>query len=310
MRAVIALLCFIDLGCSSKTAAPPAPQEAEPDTQSLAKGNVSSVLSALSQSHSALSALFGPHQLNISVQSKLSKDKEITVNLQEEILLSVDASGTAHVQNNNNQNQGFDAYITKSSAALATRYGPLQLTTPEVVNQARDTALSALYANLEPLSPWLILVPGTQREIAGKKGLLFTLDKKEAAAPPINLAPEKAWRATIKPEIITGELVLDPQSGFLLFADLYLRYTAVRNQQEILFEINIKANLMAFGEATAAITMPEIEPLEPRLRVENDRLDIIGKAALQQQKENKKKTPKFVPKPVTQPAPGAPTPIP
>jgi hypothetical protein len=295
MRAVAALLLCVSLGCSSKAMTPPAPPEVGLNSRSLAKGETASILLALSQSHQKQAALFGPHQLTISVQSKLSKDKEVAVNLQEEIMLSVDKDGVVHIQSSNNQNEGFDAYSTKTTDALATRFGPLQPTSSDAVLRARDTALAVVYANLEPLSPWLVFTPAGDQELAGKKGLLFTLDKEAAPAPSASPDHEKVWRATIEPELIAGELALDPQSGFLLFADFSLRYTALRSEQKILFEINVKAKLTSTGDAVAAIIVPEIIPLDPRLRVQSERLEIIGKAALQQQKERKKKAPKALP---------------
>lgn len=305
MRAIAILLLCASLGCASKTPAPPAPTPRTLDTQALAKGDAATILWALSQPHQALADSFGPHQLAISVESKLSKDKDPAVHLQEDILLSVDPSGAAHAQSDNNQNQGFDAYLTKTSAALATRYGPLQPAPRETVDRARDNALASVYANLAPLAPWLVFTPEGDKEISGVKGLRFSLDKKDA--PAETHTGDKAWRSTIKPDLIAGEVVLDPKSGLLLFAEFSLRYTAVRSEQKITFDINVKANLKSTND-TPTIVVPEITPLEPKLRVEKERLDLIGKTALQQQKENKKKTPKYLPKPTTQTAQTLPAP--
>jgi hypothetical protein len=311
MRAALLFFLCVGMGCASKAPSKPAEVPAPSTQQELSTGSVASILRALSRSHEDMSQLFGPHQLTISVQSKLTKEKEVAVDLQEDYLLSVDKNGTVHTQSTNNQNEGFDAYLQKGTASISTRYGPLQPAPNEAVKRARDNTSAAVYANLEPLSAWLTFTLGEQKEVSGKKGLFFTLSKKDTTPPTNNaLLPEKAWRATIEPELIAGELALEPQSGFLLFADISLRYSAIRNEQKILFEINIKAKLAAQGEAVAAIEVPEVEPLEPKLRLEKERQDLIGKAALQQQKDSKKKNPKPKALPTTSTSAPKPAPTP
>jgi hypothetical protein len=286
------LLLIVSLQACSST--PPTTHKAPSTTQALdlSKGETSSVLKALSRSHEEATSLFGAHQLTISVESKLSKEKEQVVLLQESFSLTADNEAQVYIQSTNNQNTGFDAYQSKATNALALRYGPLHETSRETILRARDTAYTSVYANLELLAPWLSYEPNGSRDINGVSGLAFTIKQRESASVSAPLLPEKSWRATISPVSLAGELVVDPASGFLLFADLQLQYSAVRDEQKVLFEITVKANLTAHKEAVAAIKIPEMEELAPRLRMEKERLDLIGKAALQQQKEKKKKAPK------------------
>ena len=274
MRALVATLCALPLvaacgqsggirdedlaglvtAASSKQPAPIDLTRAGRDSGELAR--------ALAQPWTAAAAPLGDHTLTISHTVEVRDGATVLETLGERTTLEVAKDGSYHATYENTADYGREVVFLAPSAALylRPRYARWHRRAPETPEEPaaiRDQLAGVAGADFELVAHGAEVSDKGKAMVAGRAGRRVEIKRapKPRAAPRQTLV-QRGWRDDATVEAITGEVVLDEQTGAPLEASLDATVGFVRDGKHLTMRLTLT---QAAAAATPAIAAPAEE---------------------------------------------------
>ena len=200
--------------------------------------------------------------------------------------LEVDAKGNAHTLHDNDRGYGTETYAVGNTFYVRPRYSQMVKRVPEgdEVERARDEVQGVMGSYLSVLGRFATRDDGGGTTVAGRKAHKVKLGLESSPSRLRDTDPTHAWRKSIKATALSGELVLDDETGAPLHAVLSAEYTARRAravsadakpvEEEVHVTVALKADTEAVGAVPPVTAPPDAiaAPLRPRPLLERQQL--------------------------------------
>lgn len=228
---------------------------------------------ALAQPHHKVLAALGPHVVKIASSSALPGESPLTDN----VVLEAGAQGAFHGVYTNNADYGRETIFVDGKLYLRPRYQRWHGRNPDFEGEPqklRDGYFEAVFATWDLLAPAAELVDKGPVQVAGRTGRKIQI----AAAPKPRANPEerlaqRRWRQSRTIEGVTGEVVLDANTGVMLAAKLAGTVGFQKDGKRYAMKVSVDAAVSDVGTpvAIAAPAAGEVVATPERLREVDDR---------------------------------------
>jgi hypothetical protein len=236
-------------------------EEAEAIDVDDAAREVSELVRALATPHHQIASELGPHTVTASSSVEASTGAEVVLSLADKTRLAVDAKGQFTATADNDQDYGRHAIYAGGSLYLRPRYGKYHRRPP---NEPGEPAaiLDEMYSTTSAYFDLL----WTGAELSDRGATSF--GDRPARKIEISLAPshpdrpaesvtQKKWRETIDVDEVSGEVILDNETGTPLSAEITGSIKYVRDGAS--YRMKLEARHRVEPGEVATITAPAAE---------------------------------------------------
>ncbi|HEY1812938.1 MAG TPA: hypothetical protein VGG74_11365 [Kofleriaceae bacterium] len=289
MRAVAAAVFVIACGRSQGVPdrdlgglvnSPPKPGKVDLDA---AAKEPAALGAALALPEHLIDAALGPHKTTIAMATHVTENGKAVTDLDDTTTIELGGSGAFHAAYANSADYGREVtYLpARGSAAaelfLRPRYQRWHGRAPE----APDEAEQILDSFAEPVfATWDLVAPGAELtdrgavQVAGRSGRKIEIkpasSPRKPAAEPL---PQRAWRETRTIDGLSGEIVLDAETGVPLSVKLSGTIGFTRDNRKFAMQVSVQSDVSGIGTiaAVAAPDSDDVVATPERLREVDDR---------------------------------------
>ena len=170
----------------------------------------------------------------------------------------------------NSADYGREIIFTGGQLYLRPRYGAFHRRAPNDHHEPagwRDDIYGELAGHLELLAVGLAVRDGGAVDVAGRPALRIELARAEVprALPPPQ-APQRAWRSSVEVESLSGEILLDRDTGLPLRARLEGVAHARREQRLVRMHVVVEHGIEDIGQVVAIEPPPEAQWVDTPVR--------------------------------------------
>ena len=214
---------------------------------------------AVSMPHTQVTALVGPHAVTGRSRLEVRDGATVVEELDDEIEIRVDADGDFFARMHNSKEYGREVYLVDGALYLRPRYGKFHRRAPNdeaEPGRLRSEIFGGVAAQLELLAPSLTVSDGGATEVAGRAARKLVLGHGEAKAARGDEPAHRAWRASAVVKEISGEVVLDAETGAPLRAVVSGVVSFQKDGRSLEMRLESSHELSSFGKV-AAVAAPE-----------------------------------------------------
>ena len=232
---------------------------------------------ALGMPHHQLSAVLGPHTVAIAMATHVSEAGKPVTDLDDKTAIETGNNAAYHATYTNSADYGREVIFTGGMLYLRPRYQRWHGRAPETPIEPQDIA-DSFY---DPVAAtWDLLAPGVELsdrgvvQVAGRTGRKIDVEpagspRKPAAEPLV----QRKWREGRTIEALTGEVVLDAETGIPLSVKLSGTVGFSRDGRRFSMQVAVQSDVGAIGKAAqlAAPASEDVVATPERLREVDDR---------------------------------------
>jgi hypothetical protein len=233
--------------------------------------------SALALPHHEVAALLGVHTVAIAMATHVTENGKPVTDLDDKTSVELGAKGTFHAIYTNSADYGRETTFVGGVLYLRPRYQRWHQRAPETPDeptQLADQFYDPIVATWELLAPGVELTDKGPAQVAGRAGRKIEVkpapSPKQPAAEPL---AQRKWRETRTIDALTGEVVLDAETGVPLAVKLSGTIGFTRDGRRFAMQVSVQSDVTAIGQP-AAIATPSTEEVvatPERLREVDDR---------------------------------------
>lgn len=236
--------------------------EAAPDVDRAAK-DPAALGRALSRPHRSVSAALGPHAARLATRNTvLENGKPVSV-LDDQTAIELGERGAFHAVYTNSADYGREAIFAGGKLYLRPRYQRWHERDPESPDEPialRDRYFEAIAAIWDLLAPGAELVDRGTAEVGGRAGRKIELRRAPSpAAPPREPLAQRRWREQRTLDELSGEVVLDVETGVPLAVKLAGTIGFQRDGRRFSMKVGLDAAITGIGAAAAIAAPPKAE---------------------------------------------------
>lgn len=248
-----------DVGGLVASAVPAAPVDV-----SRAAREPAALLRAVATPHRRVGALLGSHvyraTASVEVTVDPGGDAEATEQLEVTARIEYDGPERFRAVVENTADYGREIILAGGHLHLRPRYGRFHRRAPNTTDEParlRDEIFAELHGNLDLFASGLAVRDGGDTEVRGRPARRVELGRAEAPhRRRQSPAPQRAWRSSVEVEELSGEILLDRETGVPLEATVAGVAYARRDGRLLRMRVSVKHAIEAIGEPVA-VAPPE-----------------------------------------------------
>ena len=232
---------------------------------------------ALTTPYRKLVAGLGPHVVSIAGTTIVDEAGEAVMELSERTTLELGAGDVFRGVYTNTQDYGREVTFVDGSLYLRPRYQRWHKRAPETTDEPlalRDAFVLPIAAVWDLLAPGVELTDQGAIDVAGRSGRKIAVQQSpRPAKPPAEALVQRKWREQRTIEDVTGEVVIDTETGAPLTTKLSGTVGFMRDGRRFRMKLSVTSAISDLGKP-AAITAPapeEVVTTPERLREVDER---------------------------------------
>lgn len=232
---------------------------------------------ALARPYRELIAALGPHTYSISTETVIEEAGQKVNALSDHATIELGAKDAFHAIYTNSGDYGREVTYVDGRLFLRPRYQRWHGRAPETPDEpaaVRDSFFEAIGATWDLLSPGAELTDAGATQLAGRSGRKVVVKLAPSPrAPAPEVLVQRKWREKRTVQAVSGELVLDAESGLPLAAKLEGTVTFMRDGRRFTMKVSLDAKAAAIGAPVAIAAPPadQVVSTPERLREVDDR---------------------------------------
>lgn len=236
---------------------------------------------ALMRPYRAVITALPAHTLTITAKTTVEEAGKVTDDLGETTKLELGAGGTYRGEYTNTADYGREIVFIGGKLYLRPRYQRWHVRAPESADEPaaqRDGFAQAIGATWDLLAPAAELTDLGPASVAGRTGRKIVIKQAPAAkANPPETVTQKKWREQRVIEEVTGEVVLDKETGAPLAVKLAGAVSFQRDGRRFKMRVSLTSEVGGVGTAVAITAPPEGEVVATpeRMREVDDRDNLL-----------------------------------
>lgn len=163
----------------------------------------------------------------------------------------------------NSADYGREIILADGHLYLRPRHGAFHRRAPESAQEPagwRDDIYSELSGHLQLFATGLAVRDGGAAEVAGRPARRIELSRAgEPRQVRVGSSPQRAWRSTVEVESLSGEILLDSQTGVPLRARIEGVAHARRDERPVRMHVIVEHAIEAIGQPVTIAVPPEGE---------------------------------------------------
>jgi hypothetical protein len=236
---------------------------------------------ALALPEHAIDSALGPHVTQIAMATHVTENGKPVEDLDDTTTIELGGSGAYHALYANSADYGREVIFVGSQLYLRPRYQRWHQRAPQTPDESQEI----LDSFAEPVAAtWDLFAPGVELSdrgtvtVAGRSGR--KIDIKPAGSPKKPAAEPQAqrkWRETRTVDGLTGEIVLDAETGAPLSVKLSGTVSFMRDGRRFAMQVSVQSDVTSIGKP-AAIVAPggdDVVATPERLREVDDRDSLL-----------------------------------
>ncbi|MEO8707349.1 MAG: hypothetical protein ABI867_45395 [Kofleriaceae bacterium] len=234
---------------------------------------------AMALPYTAVIAAVGPHSLSIDTKTVVDEAGKPVSELTDHAALELGETGTFHGVYTNSADYGREATYLGGKLYLRPRYQRWHVRAPEAPEepgQIRDLYFAAIAATWDLVAPGAEITDRGAATVAGRAGRKIEVKLAPTAHDnPREELSQRRWREGRTVESLSGEVILDADTGVPLAAKLAGSVTFMRDGRRFVMKLELDAKLTAVG-VVAIAAPPEAEVVAtPTRKHEVDERDYL-----------------------------------
>jgi hypothetical protein len=231
----------------------------------------------------AIASALGPHTAKIAMATHVTENGTPVSDLDDDTTIELGGSGAYHALYTNSDDYGREVtYMPAAGSAAAALYlRPRYQRWHERAPEGPEEAEQILDGFGEPVvATWDLLAPGAELsdrgvvQVAGRAGR--KIEVKPAGSPrtpPPEPLPQRKWRETRTIDGITGEVVLDAETGVPLSVRLSGNVGFVRDGRHFAMQVSVQSDVSNVGTPAVILTPAgdDVVATPERMREVDDR---------------------------------------
>lgn len=161
----------------------------------------------------------------------------------------------------NSADYGREIVLSDGHLYLRPRHGAFHRRAPESEQEPagwRDDIYSELSGHLQLFAPGLAVRDGGAAEVAGRPARRIELSlASEPRQVRVGSNPQRAWRSSVEVESLSGEILLDSQTGVPLRARIEGVARARRDERPVRIHVIVEHEIEAIGQPVTIAAPPE-----------------------------------------------------
>jgi hypothetical protein len=232
---------------------------------------------ALALPHHEVGELLGVHTTTIVMATHVTENGKPVTDLDDKTIIELGAKGAFHASYTNSADYGRETSFVGGKLYLRPRYQRWHQRAPETPDEPRQIAdqfYDPIAATWDLVAPGVELTDKGTAQVAGRAGRKIEI---KPAPSPKKPAPEhlaqRQWRETRTIDALTGEVVLDADTGVPLAVKLSGTIGFVRDGRRFAMQVSVQSDVSAIAQpATIAVpAMEEVVATPERMREVDDR---------------------------------------
>lgn len=232
--------------------------------------DVSELGRAVTAPHHHVSTLLGAHKFAGTSSIRVSEGGQEVELLSDTTAITIDAKGRYHAKLENSKDYGREVYFVDGTMYLRPRYGKFHRRKPaadEEPARVRDEIFGTLAANWELLFTRAELSDMGQVEVAGRSGKKIQIKATpQDKARPTEKLTQRKWRESITVSDVSGEIVLDTQTGIPLQAKLSGTIQFSREGKNLEMKVEVTHAISSVGAAADVAAPPDDQTVATQRR--------------------------------------------
>lgn len=213
---------------------------------------------ALASAHATVIAALGPHSVSIDTKTLVEEAGKVVSDLGDHTELELGEAGSFHGVYANTADYGRETTFVGGKLYLRPRYQRWHGRAPETAEepaQLRDQFFAAIAATWDLLAPGAELTDLGAVELLGRPGRKIAVKLSPTPRPnPQEAVMQRRWREARTVESLTGEIILDADSGMPLAVRVSGSIGFTRDGRRFTMKLDLDGKLTKLG--VAAITAP------------------------------------------------------
>jgi antitoxin component of MazEF toxin-antitoxin module len=168
-----------------------------------------------------------------------------------------------HAVVENSADYGREIILSDGHLYLRPRYGAFHRRAPENEQEPagwRDDIFSELSGHLQLFATGLAVRDGGAIDVAGRPARRIELSRaSEPRQVRVGASPQRAWRSSAEVESLSGEILLDSQTGVPLRARIEGVVNARRDERPVRIHVIVEHAIEAIGQPVTITVPPEEE---------------------------------------------------
>jgi hypothetical protein len=238
---------------------------------------------ALALPEHSIDAVLGPHKTTIAMATHVTETGKPVTDLDDTTTIELGDGGAFHATYANSADYGREVIFTpaRGSAAvqlfLRPRYQRWHGRAPEAPDEPQqilDSFGEPVFATWDLVAPGVELTDRGVVQVAGRSGRKIEI--KPAGSPnkpPAESLPQRKWRETRTIDGLSGEIVLDAETGAPLAVKLSGTIGFTRDNRKFAMQVSVQSDVTSIG-TVAAVDAPgsdDVVATPERMREVDDR---------------------------------------
>lgn len=163
----------------------------------------------------------------------------------------------------NSADYGREIILSDGQLYLRPRHGAFHRRAPDTEQEPagwRDDIFSELSGHVQLFAPGLAVRDGGAVDVAGRPARRIELSRaSEPRQVRVGANPQRAWRSSVEVESLSGEILLDSQTGVPLRARIEGVALARRDERPVRMHVIVEHAIEAIGQPVTIAVPPEEE---------------------------------------------------
>lgn len=232
---------------------------------------------ALARPYRKVLVALGPHTATLTSKTTVEEAGKPVSSLQDTSKIEIGEAGSFHAVYGNDADYGREAIFVGGKLYLRPRYQRWHGRAPETADEPaalRDQFFEPIAATWDLLAPGIELSDKGAAEAAGRPGRKIAIQlSPKPEKQPTETATQKKWREQRTIEDVSGEVILDADTGAPLSVQIAGTVSFMRDGRRFKMKTSLTGSLTAIG-TPIAITAPlegEVLATPERKREVDDR---------------------------------------
>jgi hypothetical protein len=235
---------------------------------------------ALAQPLSKLLVALGPHTATLSTLIVVDEAGKPVSTLGDKTKIEIGDGGAFHALYENDADYGREVIFSGGKLFLRPRYQRWHGRAPETADEPvalRDQFFEPIAATWDLLAPGIELTDKGAATAAGRPGRKIAIQQSpKPAKPAAEPIAQRKWREQRTIEEVTGEVILDTETGTPLEVKLAGTVSFMRDGRRFKLKTSLSASLSEIGKPTAITAPADNEVVAtPERRREVDERDYL-----------------------------------
>lgn len=217
---------------------------------------------ALAIEHHTVREALGPHQVKITARYEVTENGQVTETLSDETVIEAADGGEYHAVYNNSADYGREVTFHAGKLYLRQRYAKWHGRGPNDAREPQQT-LDQMYAVAGDYFDLVAFAAEVTdkgaSDVAGRAGRRVEIKLSPTPKrPPDQVLTQRLWRETVGVQEITGDAVLDGDTGIPLQARFKAKLSFSREGRTFQMTLEVGQDITAIGQPVT-ITPPPPE---------------------------------------------------